>query len=137
MRNVKKAYESSRPWSFNMSLTTVFLAAAYATYFSSVIEPVYLLLLSIIALGVVALHAMVNWLNDYFDYMRGIDREGVGTTLYRPHPILSRVFKPHELLIASLSLGAFAILMGLSLVFLFDRPLVLLFGFAGMFLALF
>ncbi|MEN2999061.1 MAG: prenyltransferase, partial [Acidilobaceae archaeon] len=35
------------------------------------------------------------------------------------------------------SLGAFAILMGLSLVFLFDRPLVLLFGFAGMFLALF
>lgn len=137
MRDLKLVYESTRPWSLKISYATIASAVAYAIYSLGKVEPVLLLLLAIAFFGVLALHVMVNWLNDYFDYFKGTDTKTSGSVVYRVHPIISDVFKPHELLIASLSLGAFAIIMGLSLVFLFDRPLVLLFGFAGMFLALF
>ena len=37
---------------------------------------------------------MVNVLNDYFDYRRGLDRPGVGTIEYRPHPIVHNILTP-------------------------------------------
>jgi 1,4-dihydroxy-2-naphthoate octaprenyltransferase len=67
-------YQSLRPYSFTASLVPVFAAPAVAMYtgtqVSWVVFPIFLL-------AALALHAGTNVLNDYYDYVHEVDREGV------------------------------------------------------------
>ncbi|MCS7107531.1 MAG: prenyltransferase [Acidilobaceae archaeon] len=135
--DLKLIYASTRPWPFRITYATLAFAAAYALYSTGTFEPIQLLLLGMTFVGVLVLHIMVNWLNDYFDYYIGTDTRTSGSVIYRVHPIYNGVFKPHELLMVSLFLGVIAVAVGLAVALLFNRPLVLLFGFIGLFLALF
>lgn len=148
MVDLRTLYYSIRPWSFNLTYAYIFLAISLAIYKNAFAEPLILPIkigdliidpvLPLLTLaGVILLHGMVNWLNDYYDYLKGIDREGGGSVAYRPHPIISGIFKPNALFVTSIGMGAAATVIGLSLAFLLDRPYILIFGFAGLFLALF
>nr|MEB3851477.1 UbiA family prenyltransferase [Desulfurococcales archaeon] len=95
--------EATRPWSFPMTLLVSLTVIAYAASTGRSVDP----LLSLAALaGGVLLHAAANLFNDYFDYRYGVDRPGVGTAIYRAHPILSGTLTPPSLLAYTLSLAA-------------------------------
>ncbi|MEZ0290022.1 MAG: prenyltransferase [Sulfolobales archaeon] len=112
-----------------MSSIVVFCGFVYAVYRGFGFDP---LLLSLTLVGVLMLHAVGNWVNDYYDYARGVDRAGTGTVVYRPHPILGGIMSLDTLrnMILLLALGSIAI--GLTLVLVFNRPLVLFLGLAGL-----
>lgn len=121
----------TRPWSFTFTVLVVLissllpLALGYGVSWG---------LAGLALLGSVLLHAMVNVLNDYFDYRLGLDRPGVGTVEYRPHPIVHGILSPRGTLAYGLAAG----LAGLSLAGLavaLGRPLAVPLGLLGALLA--
>ncbi|MEM1633445.1 MAG: 1,4-dihydroxy-2-naphthoate octaprenyltransferase [Sulfolobales archaeon] len=119
---------SIRPWSFTMTITTLVAGSVYASYEG---YPINILALLLVIIGVVLLHGMANWLNDYFDHMYGVDRPGTGTTVYRPHPLIERILDPRTLLISSILLGFVASSIGTYIAIVIDRPLVIPLGLLG------
>ena len=67
-------YQSLRPYSFTASLVPVFAAPVVALYAGT---PVSWAVFPVFLLAALALHAGTNVLNDYYDYVHGVDREGV------------------------------------------------------------
>ncbi len=121
----------TRPWSFPMTLISVGFGILYALWIKGVAD----VLSSLLALaGAVLLHAMVNLLNDYFDYRFGVDRPGVGTVAYRPHPIVHGVLSPSGVAVYGFGLGVAALAIG-AIIAALSKPLVLLFGGIGFLLA--
>jgi len=126
--DLAKTFVSIRPWSFIMSFNVLIISYVYAYYLGYKID----LVPSILALiGVILLHGAGNWFNDYGDYLRGVDRLGTGTVVYRPHPIVEKIFTPKNLLKANITLIIVASLIGLYLAFFFERILVIPLGLAG------
>jgi len=119
---------SVRPWSFTMTSGVVISALTLASYYGYQLD-VTLAMLALV--GAVLLHAFVNWFNDYWDYVVGVDRVGVGTTIYRPHALIEGVMEPRRLLTLGFSLAAVSTLIGLYIA-LNGRPLVLPIGVAGL-----
>ncbi|MEM4035849.1 MAG: 1,4-dihydroxy-2-naphthoate octaprenyltransferase [Fervidicoccaceae archaeon] len=118
----------TRPWSFPMTIICVGSGYAYGHWSGALLDPV---LLSLTIAGSVALHAMTNVVNDYFDFARGVDRPGAGTTIYRPHPIVHGLLSPRETLVYGLSFGALAMVVALAL-YAMSRPLALILGLLGL-----
>jgi 1,4-dihydroxy-2-naphthoate octaprenyltransferase len=75
-------------------------------------------------------------INDYFDVKHSVDVAGAPTTKYRPHPLVARILSPSQVLTGSLVLYVLTVSVGFYLVLL-RGVLVLLFGFAGLFVSLF
>jgi 1,4-dihydroxy-2-naphthoate octaprenyltransferase len=67
-------YQTLRPYSFPASLVPVFIAPAVALYDGVAVDWV---LFPVFLVAALALHAGTNVLNDYYDYVNGVDREGV------------------------------------------------------------
>ncbi|MET1127836.1 MAG: UbiA family prenyltransferase [Thermoproteota archaeon] len=131
MPRASGVFISTRPWSFPMTLMCVGFGIAYGFWLTGSINvPLSLLAL----LGSVLLHAAVNVWNDYFDYRYGVDKPGVGTTVYRPHPIFAGIMAPGQVLVFGTSLGLAALGIG-GILALAGRPLALLLGLAGFILA--
>lgn len=117
----------TRPWSFLMTITSVTLGASYAHYENNVFD-IIIYLITII--GAVSLHAFTNVINDYFDTLHGVDKPGAPTTRYRPHPIVSGLFKPHQVMKIALIYLLIATIMGIIL-YIWERPLILILGMLG------
>jgi 1,4-dihydroxy-2-naphthoate polyprenyltransferase len=81
---------ASRPWSFTMTLISVGVGGAIAAGDG----PFHWGLFVATAVGAVCLHAATNLINDYYDVRSGVDREGVSTARYRPHPLLEGKLAP-------------------------------------------
>jgi 1,4-dihydroxy-2-naphthoate octaprenyltransferase len=114
-----------------MTIVAVGFGIAYGYWSTGYID----VPLSVIAvIGSILLHALVNVTNDYFDYYRGVDRPGAGTTMYRPHPIVHGILSPRATLTLGITLGS----LGLALAFLLalqGRLLAPLMGVLGFLLA--
>jgi 1,4-dihydroxy-2-naphthoate octaprenyltransferase len=123
---------SVRPWSFTMTAGVVISAITLAFYYG---YPVDITLALLALVGAVLLHAFVNWFNDYGDYVMGVDRVGVGTTIYRPHLLVEGVLGTRQILVLSFSSAAISIAIGLYIAFN-GRPLVIPIGVAGFLLGL-
>jgi 1,4-dihydroxy-2-naphthoate octaprenyltransferase len=123
---------SVRPWSFTMTAGVVISAITLAFYYG---YPVDITLALLALVGAVLLHAFVNWFNDYGDYVMGIDRVGVGTTIYRPHLLVEGALGTRQILVLSFSSAAISIAIGLYIAFN-GRPLVIPIGVAGFLLGL-
>lgn len=67
-------YQTLRPYSFPASLVPVFVAPVVAVYEGA---PVDWWLFPVFLVAALALHAGTNVLNDYYDYVNGVDREGI------------------------------------------------------------
>jgi len=117
----------TRPWSFFMTVASVTLGAVYAYYENNIFN-VIIYLITII--GAIALHAFTNVINDYFDTLYGVDKPSSPTTRYRLHPIISKLFKPRQVIKISFMYLFIATIMGIIL-YLWERPLVLILGILG------
>ncbi|MET1101192.1 MAG: 1,4-dihydroxy-2-naphthoate octaprenyltransferase [Pyrodictiaceae archaeon] len=133
MPSLKQVFIATRPWSFVMTIISIVFGASYAYWLTSSID---LMLVLVALVGSVLLHAAVNVWNDYYDYKYRFDRPGVGTAIYRPHPLIEGYMTPGQVMalasgsaIAALAFGAYIALAG--------RPLAILLGLLGLLLAFF
>jgi 1,4-dihydroxy-2-naphthoate octaprenyltransferase len=129
---IAKILLSVRPWSFTMIAGVVISAITIAFYYG---YPVDITLALLALVGAVLLQAFVNWFNDYGDYVMGVDRVGVGTTIYRPHLLVEGALGTRQILMFSFSSAAISIAIGLYIGFN-GRPLVIPIGVAGFLLGL-
>jgi 1,4-dihydroxy-2-naphthoate octaprenyltransferase len=128
---MKDLFIATRPWSFQMTIIGVLFGSAYA-YWRYEAFNIPLVILALV--GSILLHAAVNVWNDYFDYRYGVDKPGVGTTVYRPHPIYAGILTPKQTIIYGTLLGALALVIGI-LITVMGRPFALILGLLGFLLA--
>ncbi|MCE4627212.1 MAG: UbiA family prenyltransferase, partial [Desulfurococcales archaeon] len=131
MAPLKKVFIATRPWSFPMTILVVLTATLITPAVGLTIN---WLLLIIAVVGSVLLHAMVNVLNDYFDYKRGIDRPGTGTVEYRPHPILHGILTPRGTLTLGIGFGIVGLILA-GIAAAMGRPYALTLGVLGFIVA--
>ena len=115
-----------RPWSFTMTAISVTVASLMAL-------PAFDWVLYLIVLvGMIAVHASTNLINDYFDVRYGVDRPDSPTALYRPHPLLTGLLSPGQALLGVLVLYGISLLTGLYLVLLRGWSIVLIAALGGL-----
>ncbi len=107
--NAKKGRESSigkwlviaKFWTFPISIVPIAVGSALSARFSTAF-------FILMCLGVMALNAMANILNDLFDYRHGVDKADDPAVIRRKHPLITGASSQKELAIASVTLFAFA-----------------------------
>jgi len=112
-QRIKDYFIATRPWSFTMSLISVSVGTLLAAEDASILWGWYVL----ICIGIVCFHATANIYNDYFDTRYQVDQPDSPTARYRPHPILTGMFTPAQLLIEAIVLSGITVLIGLILSF--------------------
>jgi len=108
MARFKDLLISTRPWSFAMTAISVCMG----TFLAAAEGPISWLWLAVVLFGAVAFHAATNVLNDYFDTRYGVDQADSPTAKYRPHPILSGLMTPRQLLLEAVLLYAATAVVG-------------------------
>lgn len=96
-------------------LVMTFLSAAFAGLFAlraGQFDPLKWLLL---ALGLILAHATNNLLNDYTDYVKGVDADNYYRAQYGPQPLVHGLMSKHELLGYAAVTGLMAAAMGTAL----------------------
>ena len=89
---------SSRLCVIPMTVYSVLIGAALAWVFYGVVDiPATMALLT----GFSAAHLLDNLVNDYTDYVRGLDDWGYFRSLYGPHPFLEGVLKKRDLAVVA------------------------------------
>jgi len=102
---------ASRPWSFAMTAISISVGSALGAVDGRFSWPGYALTL----IGMIAVHAATNLLNDYFDVRTGVDTLEVSTAQYRPHPLLEGKLSPAAVYTVAGGLYSAAALLGLYL----------------------
>ncbi|MCE4617706.1 MAG: UbiA family prenyltransferase [Desulfurococcales archaeon] len=131
MASAKEILLATRPWSFPFTVLISLIAGLVGLLLPGQVS---WLLLTIAIIGSVMLHAMVNVLNDYFDYKMNVDRPGAGTVQYRPHPIVHGILSPTGTFLFGTGVGVAGLALAL-LVTLMGRPLAFWLGLIGFILA--
>ena len=113
-----------RPFSFTASMVPVFLGAAAAIYLKT---PADWLLFPLVVLASLAIHAATNLINDYFDYVKGVDRN---ETFGSSRLLVEGVLLARHVLAGGIFL--FALTAAIGLVFIAFRGLpILIIGLVG------
>ncbi|MBN2146940.1 MAG: prenyltransferase [Anaerolineales bacterium] len=89
-----------------------------------------------VALGLILAHATNNLLNDYTDFVRGVDKDNYYRAQYGPQPLVHGLLTKRGLLTYAAVTGALALAIGLTLVLKGDRIVLLLLA-SGAFFVLF
>lgn len=90
----------------------------------------------LVALGLILSHATNNLLNDYTDYVKGVDHDNYFRAQYGPQPLEHGLMTRRELLTYALVTGLLALAAGLALVYMRGGLTLLLLG-TGLFFVLF
>ncbi|MBN2550561.1 MAG: prenyltransferase [Anaerolineales bacterium] len=90
----------------------------------------------LIAIGLVMAHATNNLLNDYTDYVRGVDQDNYYRAQYGPQPLVHGLMTKRQLLAYATVTGLIALICGAILVYLRGGLTLALLG-AGIFFVLF
>jgi len=90
----------------------------------------------LLVIGLIMAHATNNLLNDYTDYVKGVDKDNYFRTQYGPQPLEAGLMSKRELLIYASVTGLIALAAGAILVYS-RGPLALLFLGLGAFFVLF
>lgn len=109
MKNFKDYFIATRPWSFTMTFFSVTLGTIIASYYGKINFFYYFICL----FGAILFHGATNLINDYFDFKKNVDKEDSPTSLYRPHPIITKKFSSKEILFYSIFLYFFTFLIGI------------------------
>lgn len=121
--------KTARPFTLTATLSPLLVGTAVAAY-EGVFRPVNF---SLALLAGLCLQVGTNYFNEYFDYRYGLDSPaslGASTVIFRGELSARQVFS------GGATCFAFAILLGLSLIYLVG-PAIILFGLAGMAIAYF
>lgn len=109
---ISKWLISTRAAVLVMTFLSAALAGIYAIRSAQFIWWVWLL----IALGLILAHATNNLLNDYTDYVRGVDQDNYYRAQYGPQPLVHGLMTKRQLLTYAAVTGLIALLFGLILV---------------------
>jgi len=90
----------------------------------------------LVTIGLIFAHATNNLLNDYTDYVRGVDQDNYYRAQYGPHPLVHGLMTKKQLLTYALVSGLIALAAGLALIYLRGGYTLLLLGL-GVFFVLF
>jgi 1,4-dihydroxy-2-naphthoate octaprenyltransferase len=115
-----------RPWSFTMTAISVTVGSLLAL--PAFNGGLYLLVL----VGMIAVHAATNLINDYFDVRHGVDRPDAPTARYRPHPLLTGALHPRWALWGAFALYGVAALIGLYLTLTRGWPIAVIAVLGGL-----
>ncbi len=131
MADLKTLFLATRPGFFSASVVPVLLGASVAWNLDNAFSPGYLVLT---LLAVISLHAGMNVLNDYYDYLNGTDN--INKTALPPFTGGSGLIQSGSMTpVATLFLGAGLVcagsLLGLYLA-ITTSPLLFLIGGAGL-----
>lgn len=113
-------WRATRPFSFTASVTPVLLGTIIAAYDGKFDFVLFVLTL----VGSVAIHAGTNMVNDYYDHVKGVDKQdSIG-----PSGVIQQgLMTPRQVLVGGLLLFACGSLIGLYLTFI-SGPFILLLG---------
>lgn len=87
----------------------------------------------LVTLGLILAHATNNLLNDYTDYIRGVDADNYYRAQYGPQPLVHGLLSKKEVLIYAVVTGLLAAACGISLVILREGHTLLLMGLGAFF----
>jgi len=119
-------------------LIMTFISAALAGLFALRDGKVNFLAWLALVVGLIFSHAANNLLNDYTDYVRGVDKDNYFRTMYGPQPLAHGLMTKGKLLTYAAVTGLIALLMGIVLMMINDWDLnILLFLGLGAFFVLF
>jgi 1,4-dihydroxy-2-naphthoate octaprenyltransferase len=90
----------------------------------------------LVTLGLIFAHATNNLLNDYTDYVRGVDKDNYYRAQYGPQPLVHGLWSKRDLLTYAAVTGLIALACGAALVWLRGGYTLLLLGL-GVFFVLF
>jgi 1,4-dihydroxy-2-naphthoate octaprenyltransferase len=117
-------------------LVMTFLSAALAGIFAARVGQFNFGLWLLIALGLILAHATNNLLNDYTDFVKGVDQDNYYRAEYGPQPLVHGLLTKRQLLTYAGVTGALAAACGVALIALTDWNTAILMGL-GVFFVLF
>jgi len=117
-------------------LVMTFLSAALAGIFTARVGQFNFGLWILVTMGLILAHATNNLLNDYTDYVRGVDQDNYYRAEYGPQPLVHGLLTKRQLLTYAAITGALAAACGLALIALTDWNTAILMGL-GVFFVLF
>ncbi|WP_048816808.1 prenyltransferase [Caldisphaera lagunensis] len=129
---IKQIVMGSRPWALPMFIATYSIGVFTGFYYYKLFGLYLVLLIIIGAVGELLIHMMTNIINDYYDYIKGIDK---ANNTKRYHLILNSNLDPKDVKNISLILGIIGLLIGIFIAIM-GRPWALLLGFIGFLLGL-
>ncbi|MBS1249902.1 MAG: 1,4-dihydroxy-2-naphthoate octaprenyltransferase [Chloroflexi bacterium] len=118
-------------------LVMTFLSAAFAGIFAYRAGHFDLGKWALVTMGLLLAHATNNLLNDYTDYVKGVDTDNYYRAQYGPQPLVHGLLSKKELLTYAAVTGLLAASCGLSLVFLRGGMTLLLMGAGAFFVLLY
>jgi 1,4-dihydroxy-2-naphthoate octaprenyltransferase len=117
-------------------LIMTFLSAALAGIFAARVGQFNFGLWLLVTIGLILSHATNNLLNDYTDYVKGVDQDNYYRAEYGPHPLVHGLMTKRQLLTYAGVTGALAATCGIVLIALTDWNTAILMGL-GIFFVLF
>jgi 1,4-dihydroxy-2-naphthoate octaprenyltransferase len=114
-------------------LIMTFLSAVLSGLFALRADAFQLDLWLLVTLGLILAHATNNLLNDYTDYIRGVDAGNYYRAQYGPQPLVHGLLSKKDILIYAAVTGVLAAACGLSLVLLRGGQTLLLMGLGAFF----
>ena len=117
-------------------LVTTFMSASFAGIFAYRAGEFQLWRWLLVTIGLYLAHGTNNFLNDYIDFIRGVDVDNYYRAQYGPQPLLHGLMTKKELLTYAAVTGAAAAACGIALGFMRGELTWLLMG-SGVFFVLF
>lgn len=117
-------------------LVMTFLSGAIAGIFAAAAGQFNFLRWFLVTLGLILAHATNNLLNDYTDYVRGVDIDNYYRAQYGPQPLVHGLLSKRQLLTYAAVTGLLALVCGIALITLQGGLTLLLLGL-GVFFVLF
>lgn len=117
-------------------LVMTFISAGIAGILAYQHGRFHLGLWSLLALGLILAHATNNLINDFTDYVKGVDKDNYYRAQYGPHPLEHGLMTKRQMLAFILVTGLLALLAGIVLVYVRGQLALILLG-AGAFFLLF
>jgi 1,4-dihydroxy-2-naphthoate polyprenyltransferase len=119
-------------------LVMTFISSALAGLFAARDGHFSLLPWLALTLGLILAHATNNLLNDYTDFVKGVDKDNYFRTLYGPQPLANGLMNARQLLTYAAGTGFLALVCGLYLILTNGNdPLIWLLLGLGAFFVLF
>ena len=106
-KNFKLYFKATRPWAFTASLVPVIFGGVFAYYEGFFHPGIFILTI----LGGVMVHGATNTINDYFDYMEGVDIPGSSTGM-----LVQKEISPQQILKLAYFCSSVAALVGVYFV---------------------
>jgi 1,4-dihydroxy-2-naphthoate polyprenyltransferase len=114
-------------------LVMTFLSAALAGIFAFRAGSFDWLSWVLITLGLILAHATNNLLNDYTDFVRGVDQDNYYRSQYGPQPLVHGLLNKKQLLTYAIVTGLLAAACGIALVFMRGGLTLTLMGLGAFF----